>query len=207
MSAAAQVLRRVVGVALFDRDACREILYDPRAIYQALVVLAITIAASIALEVVIPVEVEVNVTLTPDEELELQNASIGLTLWRVLAGEGMWVAGLVAIMVAGRWVMRADTAPSWRGFTSLWIFAGAPWMLVSLLSIGFWLINYGDGSGRAGGLVSLIVFLGVLIAGILWGIAVQVHAVRHAFDAASTSRATVLVIAVWVLQSAIGYVL
>lgn len=83
-----QTLRRAAGVALFDRDTCREILFDPRAIYQGLTIL---------------------------------------------------VAGLAA------------TIP--------------------------------------------------------WGTAVQVHAVRHAFDSESALRASILVVAIWALQSALGYAL
>ena len=115
----------------------------------------------------------------------------------------VWAAGVVVIMVTGRWIMGAYSPPSWRGFTSLWSFASAPWAVVALISAGLSVSDYGADLGRAGGLAALA----ILLAGILWGIAVQVHAVRHAFDSDSTIRATMLAVAVWTRQSALGYVL
>ena len=53
----------------------------------------------------------------------------------------------------------------------------------------------------------LAVLVAGLAAAILRGIAVQVHAVRHAFDSESTLRASILVVAIWALQSALGYTL
>ena len=107
------------------------------------------------------------------------------------------------IIVTGRWVMGAYSPPSWRGFISLWSFASAPWAVVAVISAGSSVIDYGAGLGRTGGLAALA----ILLAGILWGIAVQVHALRHAFDSGSTIRATILVVAVWTSQSALGHVL
>jgi hypothetical protein len=43
-----QTLRQVAGVALFNKDTCQEILYDPRVIYQGLAILVAGSAAAIA---------------------------------------------------------------------------------------------------------------------------------------------------------------
>ncbi len=53
----------------------------------------------------------------------------------------------------------------------------------------------------------LTILVAGLAAAILRGIAVQVHAVRQAFDSESTARASILVVAIWALQSALGYAL
>ncbi len=115
----------------------------------------------------------------------------------------VWAAGVAVIMVTGRWVMGAYSRPSWRGFISFSSFAIASWVVVALLLAELSVIGYGDDLGRAGVLVALA----TLLARILWGIAVQAHAVRHAFDSDSTIRATMLAVAVWTRQSALGYVL
>ena len=104
---------------------------------------------------------------------------------------------------AGHYVMAGETAPSWRAFISLWCFAAAPWVVVSLISVGLAVIGSWEDLGR----IAWSTSLAVLLAGILWGIAVQVHAVRHTFDSDSTTRATIRVVAVWALQTAIAYVL
>ena len=201
MSAAAQVLRRVVGVALFDRATCREILYDPRAIYQGLAVLAAVIAASDLWAFVDP-EGRFGPS-APAAGPETWTRSAWSALWQTAVGGAVWVSGILAIMMFGCRVMASEFAPSWRSFISLWCFAAAPGAVVSLISTGLSLIGYGADLGRVIVSASLV----VLLIGILWGIAVQVHAVRHAFDSESTARASILVVVVWALQSAVGYVI
>ncbi|MDE2786956.1 MAG: hypothetical protein OXL37_09865 [Chloroflexota bacterium] len=124
----------------------------------------------------------------------LRQATIGALIWAV---------GLVVIMLFGGYVIASDSAPSWRAFISLWCFASAPWAVLSVIYLGWSLIGFGEDVGR----VLLAVSLAVILAGTLWEIAVQVHAVRHAFDSESTARSSILVVAVWALQSASGYVL
>lgn len=196
-----QTLRRVARVVIFDRDACREILYDPRAIYQGLAVLAVVFAVSTLWAFVAPegmIEPQ-----TPAAGTETWTRSAWSAVWQAVVGGAVWVFGILAIMLLGRRVMASDSTPSWRSFVSLWCFAAAPGAVVSLISTGLSLIGYGADLGRVVVSASLV----VLLAGILWEIAVQVHAVRHAFGSESTARASILVVAVWALQSASGYVL
>ena len=139
---------------------------------------------------------------SPAARTETWTRSAWSALWQAVVGGAVWIFGILAIMIFGRRVMASDTTPSWRSFVSLWCFAEAPWAAVSLISIGLSLIGYGADLGRFVVLASLV----ALLAGILWGIAVQVHAVRHAFDSESTATASILVVAVWASQSAVGYV-
>lgn len=131
------------------------------------------------------------------------STDVGMVMWQAAVGVGVWAAGVLLIMVLGRYVMASNAAPSWRSFISLWCFAEAPWIVVLLVAAGLSAIRFGKGLGR---LVTWAL-LSVLLAGILWGIAVQVHAVRHAFDSDSAVRASILVVAVLALQRASGYVL
>ncbi len=188
-------------MATFDRDACQEILFDPRAIYQGLAILVAGLGATILWEF-----------FTPGGEMGPLYKSgarapgsrdVGLVLWQTSVGVGVWSAGILVIMVFGRYVIASHAVPSWRSFISLWCFADASWVVVSLVAAGLSAIRFGDDLGR----VVMWVSLPVLLAGMLWGIAVQVHAVKHAFDTESTTRASIVVVTVWALQSALGYVL
>ena len=196
-----QLLRRAKAVALFDRDACREILYDPLAIYQGLAVLVAGVAATILLEFLDP-RGDVGALSTSGAEVA-SSADAASVLLQAAVGVGVWAAGIVVIMVFGRYVMASGAVPSWRSFSSLWCFTDAPWVVVSLVAAGLSAVRFDE---ELGGVI-MWASLAVLLAGILWGIAVQVHAVRYAFDSESTVRASILVVAVWALQSASGYVL
>ena len=194
------ILRRVVGVSLFDREICREILYDPRAIYQALLVLAVFLLFGTTWDLATaafslgPLLAPGGVEAAPDP------GSIGVGVGLSLVTVALSAAEIAIIMTLGRWVMRADAAPSWRGFISLWGFAQTPWIVGGILSAGLVLVSVGIPSGRGAEMIGLA----LLVATLVWGVSVKVHMVRHAFDSESVWRASLLVIGIWVLQSALG---
>jgi hypothetical protein len=133
------IFRRAAGVALFDRKVCREILYDPRAIYQGLAVLAAGLAASTIWALVEPSGS--HGPLSSAEDPGTRGPVMGSDLWQVAVGQAAWAAAVVVIMVAGRWIMGAPSTPGWRGLISLWSFASAPWVAVALLSSGLSVIG------------------------------------------------------------------
>ena len=195
-------LRRVVGVARFNRTTCREILYDPRAIYQALPVLALFFLSGTTAWDLPAVALDRGPSPLPDDaEITPDPLSIGYALFRFLITVALFAAEIAIIMTLGRWMMQANETPGWRGFISLWGIAQAPWIVGGLLWTGLlwaaFVIPLGHGAGMAA--------LALLLATLVWGIAVKVHTVRHAFDSESTRRASVLVVGIWILQSALGY--
>ena len=196
------VLRRVAGVALFDRTTCREILLDPRAVYQALPILVVFfLAGTFSWDLPGVVFDSGPPPLPDDAEITPDTVSIGFVLSYSLITVALFAAEIVIIMTLGRWVMQADETPSWKGFISLWSFAQAPWIVGGLLSTGLLWVTFVIPLDRGAGLAGLALLLAILV----WGISVKVHAVRHAFDSESTLRASALVIVIWILQSALGY--
>ena len=143
-----RVFRRAAAVALFDRDTCREILYDPRVIFQGLVVLAAVFASS-ALWAFVDPEGS-NTLLSSTGEPEYWRWSAWSAVGQAAIVAVVWAAGVVVVMAFGRRVMASDFAPRWRSFTSLWCFAAAPWAAVSLISTGLSTIGHGADVGRVG---------------------------------------------------------
>ena len=196
------VLRRVAGVALFDREICQEILYDPRAIYQALPILAIFLLVGMSWDLA-DVAFDLGPLLTPGGfEAAPESSSIGIGVGLSLITVALCAAEIAIIMTLGRWVMRADKAPTWRGFLSLWGFAQIPWIVGGVLSTGLAVMLVIVPLGQGGEMMRLA----LLVATLVWGVSVKVHVVRHAFDSESTLRASLLVVGIWVLQSALGWV-
>ncbi len=112
----------------------------------------------------------------------------------------MLVFGIVAIRVFGRWVMRPEAVPTRRGIASLWVFALLPWLIWIRLWMRLSLAMPGEPLGKRGEMAAI----GTLIATVVWGEA-RIHAIKHAFASNSIFRPAALVLGIWILQSAMGY--
>ena len=196
------MLRRVAGVALFDREICREILCDPRAIYQALPILAGFLLVGMSWDLA-AVAFDLGPLLGPGGLEDVPGAlSIGIGVGLSLITVALCAAEIAIIMTLGPWVMQAGEAPAWRGFISLWSFAQIPWVVGGALAAGLAVMAVAVPLGPGGALVRLA----LLVATLVWGVSVKIHMVRYAFGSESTLRASLLVVGIWVLESALGWV-
>jgi hypothetical protein len=180
------IWRRIAGIALFDGATCREILDDPYAVYQGVAVLA----AALVFELIW------QITLSGSDVISSRDGLVGVdhtVAWgmiiaalRLLAG---WAIAVVTIMLLGSRVLQANSRPTRRSFITVWGFAQAPAILGVVVGLTFSSVGY-DNLANIGGWV----LYAVVIGGTMWSIAVEVHAVRHAFGSTATFRASALVV-------------